>query len=99
MKFRWGFLVTLQWRKFSLPQVLCVVNRYILRIQSTMISQLCSRLKFDKDDSITLAEFAFAGHTKAKDSNTGTAFKKVDKDGKYIKIKIYYENHFSTENV
>ena len=53
----------------------------------------------DKDDSLTLAEFAFAGHTKAKDSNTGTAFKKVDKDGKYIKIKIYYENHFSTENV
>ena len=35
----------------------------------------------DKDDSITLAEFAFAGHTNAKDSNAGTAFKMVDKDG------------------
>ena len=33
----------------------------------------------DKDDSITLAEFAFAGHTNAKGSNT--AFIKVDKDG------------------
>jgi len=53
----------------------------------------------DKDDSITLAEFAFAGHTNANGSNTGTVFKKVDKDGKYIKIKIYYENHFFTENV
>ena len=35
----------------------------------------------DKDDSITLAEFAFAGQTTAKDSNTETVFKMVDKDG------------------
>ena len=33
----------------------------------------------DKDDSITMGEFAFAGHTNAKGSNT--AFIKVDKDG------------------
>ena len=44
----------------------------------------------DKDGSITLTEFAFAGHTKAKDSNTGIAFKKVDKDGnKKISIEEF----------
>lgn len=53
----------------------------------------------DKDGSISLAEFAFAGHTKTNGSNTGKMFKRVDKDGNYIQIKIYYENHSFTENV
>ena len=52
----------------------------------------------DKDGSITMPEFAFAGHTGIKECRT--VFTKVDKDGQYCEIKMHDEIYFFiTENI
>jgi uncharacterized protein (DUF302 family) len=37
----------------------------------------------DKNGSISMNEFAFAGHAAVKDKNTSVVFSKIDKNGKY----------------
>jgi uncharacterized protein (DUF302 family) len=37
----------------------------------------------DKNGSISMNEFAFAGHAAVKDKNTNVVLSKIDKNGKY----------------
>jgi hypothetical protein len=52
---------------------------------SFLVTLPCKFAAWDMDNngSISMNEFAFAGHAAVKDKNTSVVFSKIDKNGKY----------------